>query len=593
MRLRTEVNVRLWHEQKPVRNTILTIILVFLPEIIFFIGGNIALYSDSIAKFLETHSFNLSDGDDDLLDDDGDDWLEATGSESTTEEESGAVTLGFGDLVYFHGEDTVSFWGNVHNKDSAKIDENGVVMFYGEEWKNASSGNLKSDGQLCLISPRPAPYAGSFTQVIDNGGNTASFPEILIDNPNNVYMSNDLIIEDTLFFNSGKLVLNGHDLHITNPHPDAIQGYNEDSYVVTGDSNQGGYLVRYGVGKDDVDFPIGRDSNSYTPVRMSNKGTADNYWVRAFKNVYENGDSGVQHNDHGTGQTWEIKEDVAGGSNLTLAMQHNQSDEGASFNAANQFIARYVGTKNNTSGDTISETEWDLVSFANTESGSSNGYITTGSAISGAVVTTRSGITDLGFFTKASYFEGGVLPVELLYFDAYANETYNTLKWSTAMEIDNYYFTLERSTDGENYTELDRVPGAGNSTDKTDYKYEDVQPFEITYYRLRQTDYDGTEEIIGHKVVRRDQQIARELVIYPNPCRGENLFVQLPEEIEEGDFIQVMDLGGAVIKRIELDPYGFDSVLRIQVTDMPMGMYLVQMSNRNVIRTKKLVIPER
>lgn len=590
MKLKTEINVSLRQSQDPVRYSIFTAILVFLPEILFFIGGNVALYNESIANFLEAYVIEHTEEDGGLLDDEYD-WLEATGSEATSTDE-GTATFGLGDNVYFFGGDTVSFWGDVYNNDSNQIRENGVVIFYGEKWVNSSKADLKSDGLLCLTSPRPYPYAASFSQEIDNGGRTAYFPDVVIDNPNNVYMMNDLIVEDTLFFMNGKLVLDGHNLTMLNDHPDAIQGYNENRYIVTGEDKVGGYVTRT-IGKDEIDFPIGTDTSSYTPIRISNKGTTDDYSVRVFAGVYEKGNTGTDQSAQSVGVTWEIQEKVDGGSNLTLEMQHNAADEGSDFNPGRHFVSRYTGVWQNTEGDTVSGTEWDLMSYASSGSGSSSGYITTGSAINSAVVSTRSGITKTGFFAKASYSSGGALPVELLYFNARPEETFNSLKWSTSMEIDNYYFTIERSTDGENYEQMDRVPGAGNTTEKTDYKYEDLQPFEITYYRLRQTDYDGKEEIIGLQVVRRDQIVRKELLIYPNPCVGEFLHVELPETIEEGDYVEVVQLSGASLLKVDLDPFGMDPVLRINVSQIPRGIYLVQMSNNNMIRTKKLIIPDR
>jgi|GEM_PF-2995042 len=592
MRLKTEVNVSLRHYQQPVRYSLFTAILVFLPEIIFFLGGNMALYHKSIANFIETVATTYTDAD--LLDgDDDDNYFEAMGSESTTEEDKGDAVFGGTDRVVFFGSDSVSIWGNVLNQDSTTINENGVVIFYGEEWTNDFNGNLDSDGLLCLTSPRPAPYAASFQQIIDNGGRTASFPDVIIDNPNNVYMLNDMVVEDTLFFMRGKLVLDGHNLYINNPHPDAIQGYDEDKYVVTGAASAGGYLVRAGIGKPEIVFPIGTDTSSYTPASISNRGTVDNYSMRVFGGVFQHGDSGVDHSADAVGKTWEIKEDSTGGSNLTLSFQHNQSEEGGSFNPSNHFVTRYDGAINNTSGDTVSSTEWDLVTFDKAGSGSTDGYLTSGAAISGAIVSTRSGITAVGYFTKASYNSVGVLPVELLYFDAFAEETYNTLKWSTAMEIDNYYFTVDRSSDGENFEELERIPGAGNTTEKMDYKYEDLQPFEITYYRLKQTDYDGTEEVLGIQVVRRDEIGARELVVYPNPCRETYLKVELPQEITEDAYVEILNMSGQSVVKMDLDPYGFDSVAKLRVDGLPRGMYLVQLKNNNTIRTKKFIIPER
>lgn len=87
------------------------------------------------------------------------------------------------------------------------------------------------------------------------------------------------------------------------------------------------------------------------------------------------------------------------------------------------------------------------------------------------------------------------LPIELLYFRGKNENEINILYWSTASEINNDYFTIEKSYDGYIFKDIDYIVGAGHSTHQLYYEYHDsnTQPF-ITYYRLKQTDYDGKYE---------------------------------------------------------------------------------------------------
>lgn len=85
-----------------------------------------------------------------------------------------------------------------------------------------------------------------------------------------------------------------------------------------------------------------------------------------------------------------------------------------------------------------------------------------------------------------------ILPIELLSFDAELKNDVVWLTWVTAAEINNDYFTLERSIDGINFTPIGNVNGAGNSSTILNYQYIDDNPFNGTnYYRLKQTDFDG------------------------------------------------------------------------------------------------------
>jgi len=87
------------------------------------------------------------------------------------------------------------------------------------------------------------------------------------------------------------------------------------------------------------------------------------------------------------------------------------------------------------------------------------------------------------------------LPIELLYFKGLNDDNTNKLYWSTASERNNDYFTIEKSYDGYIFKDIDYIVGAGHSTHQLFYEYHDsnIQPF-ITYYRLKQTDYDGKSE---------------------------------------------------------------------------------------------------
>jgi hypothetical protein len=85
------------------------------------------------------------------------------------------------------------------------------------------------------------------------------------------------------------------------------------------------------------------------------------------------------------------------------------------------------------------------------------------------------------------------LPVSLVSFTAKAGSKDCILQWTTASEINNQYFAPERSKDGKIFEETGRVAGAGNSTSLNNYSLTDASPFTgISYYRLKQVDYDGT-----------------------------------------------------------------------------------------------------
>src|SRR5690606_16419073 len=91
---------------------------------------------------------------------------------------------------------------------------------------------------------------------------------------------------------------------------------------------------------------------------------------------------------------------------------------------------------------------------------------------------------------------GNTLPISLTRFEVHSIEESARLSWSTASEINNDYFIIERSTDGGDFKAIAMVAGAGNSTNLIDYEFTDRSPVTgRSYYRLRQVDYDGRSSV--------------------------------------------------------------------------------------------------
>lgn len=86
----------------------------------------------------------------------------------------------------------------------------------------------------------------------------------------------------------------------------------------------------------------------------------------------------------------------------------------------------------------------------------------------------------------------GTLPV--MFTDVSCEVSLNNIiiRWQTASETNNDYFTIERSDNGADFYPIGTTDGAGNSNSLIDYLYTDYDPLAgINFYRIRQTDYDG------------------------------------------------------------------------------------------------------
>ncbi|MCO6500019.1 MAG: T9SS type A sorting domain-containing protein [Vicingus serpentipes] len=118
-------------------------------------------------------------------------------------------------------------------------------------------------------------------------------------------------------------------------------------------------------------------------------------------------------------------------------------------------------------------------------------------------------------------FSSVALPVELSNFDVQRVGKGAEITWTTESEINNDYFTIEKSIDGVNYSRVDDVVGAGNSRAKLNYMYIDNAVLNgVSYYRLKQTDFDGKFEYFPPKSINNETVVSGSLVIKtvkPNP----------------------------------------------------------------------------
>jgi len=109
-----------------------------------------------------------------------------------------------------------------------------------------------------------------------------------------------------------------------------------------------------------------------------------------------------------------------------------------------------------------------------------------------------------------------LLPVELSYFDVAKKNEVAQILWETASETTNDFFTIERSQDGREWEEVSKVNGAGDSEEINSYSIIDESPLRgVSYYRLKQTDYDGTFTYSEVRSINFQNEV--QIEIYPNP----------------------------------------------------------------------------
>ena len=167
------------------------------------------------------------------------------------------------------------------------------------------------------------------------------------------------------------------------------------------------------------------------------------------------------------------------------------------------------------------------------------------------------------------------LPITLLYFDAKFSNNKTKLNWQTASEINNDYFTIERSNNKINWEYISQVEGAGNNNGILSYESVDNNPLiGVSYYRLKQTDFDG--KFSYSNIVAVSSNETSSVSIFPNPA---NDFITIENIDVLTENIRIYNTFGLdVTSLIKLDIQSEKTVI-IDLSRLSKGLYMIKTQN--------------
>ncbi|MCB0397764.1 MAG: T9SS type A sorting domain-containing protein, partial [Flavobacteriales bacterium] len=183
------------------------------------------------------------------------------------------------------------------------------------------------------------------------------------------------------------------------------------------------------------------------------------------------------------------------------------------------------------------------------------------------------------------------LPIELMSFDAVAEGDHVNLKWITASETNNNYYTVERSSNGYDFEKILTRPGAGNSQEVISYKDKDPDPLPgMNYYRLKQTDFDGNfhySPLVA--VMFGDPNKMELLTLYPNPTHGRVYYtVSSPEEGTV--VVEILDVSGKhIISSYQGVEKGMNR-LQLDLSQLSEGAYQFRLVTDNEVYSRNLFV---
>ncbi|MDR6804725.1 hypothetical protein J2Y45_002967 [Dyadobacter sp. BE34] len=156
------------------------------------------------------------------------------------------------------------------------------------------------------------------------------------------------------------------------------------------------------------------------------------------------------------------------------------------------------------------------------------------------------------------------LPVSLISFSGKASSEGNVLLWSTAEEVNNEGFDIERSVNGVMFEKIGFVAGKGTSSARSDYQFVDRQPLLNAYYRLKQLDAD--QRYTFSKSINLKNESGIKLIVYPNPVKGKLHFDVPPAKRR----LVVRNMAGVIV-----DDKADFSEPSYETSHLPMGLYLI------------------
>jgi hypothetical protein len=349
----------------------------------------------------------------------------------------------------------------------------------------------------------------------------------------------------------------------------SVSGGSASSFVI-------GPMVKTIAGSGSFAFPLGA-SGQYRATTVANTSASDTWTAQYFA---------VNPNSAGFNPTtkaatfasissfeyWDISR--AGATSATLTLQWNTGSYtgGGVGTVSDMRIARWSGS------------QWDVPP-------GSGGTSTAGTATAGSVTLTN--ITNFSPFTLGST-SGSTLPVRWIYFTAKRQDAGVLLNWATASELNNDRFEVQRSADGQSFAKIGAVLGNGTTSTVSNYAYldGDAPATGKLYYRLRQVDYDGTDEYSVIAEVGEGTGSRNNWVAYPNPFEGRDLQLVTTDEtlaLNTPITYRLMNVSGTEVAARRTTLSGLNTDVRDLAADLRPGLYVLLVQTPNGYSSIRIV----
>ncbi len=399
-----------------------------------------------------------------------------------------------------------------------------------------------------------------------------------------VYLERNTAIRGALRVENGELKLNSFTLTAESASGSGT-GYvkSEDNTAI----NLSKLKVGYTPSNQNLVFPFGKSSSEVIYLNLNITNNPGSGYITISTRSTAANNSPLPGNDNVNA----ITNINPGGADVSTTHVIDRWWEVNAPGVNADYTLRYSGAENTTSGSTAIGTF--NVQFWN--GGNFTKFNSTGNGVTAGVGAISASLTNINGPLVLSSGSAS-LPIKLVQFDAKVAGSGVGVTWTTAEEKNNDFFSIERSEDGQNFEKIEEIDGAGNSSQILRYKTMDNQPLTgISYYRLKQTDFDGKFSYSPLRAVNRgtasitDDPAMEVRFFGPNPFTDQfNVEYNLTQAGETS--IMIFNMNGQVVfETSKNDDLGNNSFNYTDDKNLPPANYILQIINGKEKVTKKIV----
>lgn len=447
---------------------------------------------------------------------------------------------------------------------SNTLDVNGTISGVGALSMGSGSFYLSGDFTMTgtfTCGTGTVQFDGTSDQYLTTSISPVFYNVVLNKASGKLILSKSSTVDGNLTFTSGNIVTTATYL-LTLGTSAACTGMSNNSYVE-------GPVAKIMTSTSPFMFPTGKNGN-YLSVGVTPASTSSVTFRAEYFDTTSNNSSVGSGIDHVSQIEYFQLDRTNGSTNASVTLSWDAQS--------------YVD--GNALGD-LRVSKWNGSQWIDMGQASINGNGSSGNITSNIV-------TSFSPFKLASATSSSPLPVNLISFSGEVVNKQIELNWETASEINNDYFSIEKSLDGINYEEINKVKGSGNSSLPIQYLYIDENPFIGTfYYRLKQVDFNGTYEYSSAISVYYEADTESMFTILSDKLTPSTLQFIVSGSANQSLTFDVIDLSGKICHTEQYTIHQNNELITMTLSSqLRSGMYVLRMHSGNGQKNnQKLLIP--